>query len=633
MFACNVVYGKDFTNSSTMPTPDIEANGLDNPVTIPSSETLSLSISLDPGKIADQKADWWIASYNQSGWKSFVINPDSYGWEDGIKRCIELPLVSLDSVQIPPPPLSKGKNTIIFAVDDNVDGKPDATWWDFVEVKILDKCGVLKDDETWSGEIYVSCTVEVPEGVTLNIEPGTIVKFKYSRNYKTFDRAGLRANGGTIIAEGTSDNQIWFTSAVEDPINGDWQGISLYNTYDSSFDYVIVEFGEMGIEQFDSSVPVKNSIIRWNNAEGLYAERSQPYYEHNLLYNNGYHEIALEQYNTNVQIKNSIFHNEGVGGWAIHHEKTESNIEGNYFYNYRMTPITAGMESNIRLVGNRFRCNTANPPWDFYGDTSSVVQFNDLGDNSVPVPELNFEDIKNNELDYVPGDLDDRYPYIYAEEDSTRRILKKTGKDLGFGWALEYVDDYLYKFTLGEVEFVKIDPFSGNFELLGNDGIMNPRGLTYDGEYFYVNDFSLLKIFKFSIINNRLKVLDSFDIPDKHLGGVNGLASDGDNLYLRSRDNQKVYKLTKTGELVDEINMPGGSLVWTGEYFWVLHGCEKGLCKYTKDGELLGEIYHVAKDPWAIAWDGDYLWTIQRTCENWNDPKIYQIEILDDSLI
>jgi hypothetical protein len=95
-----------------------------------------ITISLDPGSKKDQNADWWIASYNVSGWKSFVIHPESYGWEDGIKRCIEMPIVSLESVQIPSPPLSKGDNTIIFAVDDNADNKPDATWWDSVEVEV-----------------------------------------------------------------------------------------------------------------------------------------------------------------------------------------------------------------------------------------------------------------------------------------------------------------------------------------------------------------------------------------------------------------------------------------------------------------------------------------------------------------
>jgi len=46
---------------------------------------------------------------------------------------------------------------------------------------------------------------------------------------------------------------------------------------------------------------------------------------------------------------------------------------------------------------------------------------------------------------------------------------------------------------------------------------------------------------------------------------------------------------------------------------------------------LAGSIYPAAKDTWALAWDGQYLWTIQRTCEMWNDPKIFKIKILDDS--
>ncbi|MCK5645100.1 MAG: hypothetical protein KAJ19_30145, partial [Gammaproteobacteria bacterium] len=96
------------------------------------------------------------------------------------------------------------------------------------------------------------------------------------------------------------------------------------------------------------------------------------------------------------------------------------------------------------------------------------------------------------------------------------------------------------------------------------------------------------------------------------------------------------YKLDKSGNLVDEIYFEsggiGGAIVWTGDYFWTGSGCGKGICKFTEEGKLVGEIYPAAKDTWAVAWDGNYLWTIQRTCEMWDDPKIYQIEILDDSL-
>ena len=507
--------------------------------------------------------------------------------------------------------------------------------FDFLKDYNLEKnkeCGTIGKDTTWSGEVHITCNAFVEPGVTLTIEPGTIVKFKHDRSYKTFYRAGLSTNGGTIIAKGTPDEQIWFTSDAEKPINGDWNGIALENTNDSIFDYAIVEYGEMGIEQFDSKALITNSIIRWSNAEGLYAERSEPYFAYNTFYGNGYHDIALEQYNTNVQILNNYFHD---SNFAIHHEETVSRIEGNYFKNYmnKEHVITAGMESQVTLVGNKFENFSTEMPIMVDGEESGAtyeMEGNDFGDGSVQPPVFDYQDIKKTELGYIPGDPEDKFLYIYATEDETRRTVQTLGEGQSFGWSLEYANGYVWRF---DGNFLRIDPVTGEAEHFINDQgeIMNPRGLTWDGEYFWVNDFSLLKISKFTIEDNKVKILEQFDIPDKKIGGSNGLASDGEYLYYRSRTGQ-VVQLDKQGNEIKRIKMGGGSLVWTGEYFWTTGGCRKGLCKYTKDGNLVGEIYYSAKDPWAIAWDGEHIWTVQRTCEMWDDNKIYQIEIKDDTV-
>ena len=110
-----------------------------------------------------------------------------------------------------------------------------------------EKCGDLTRDETWKEEIQVTCSVNVLEGNTLTILPGTVIKFKHDRNYKTFARAGLTVYG-TIKAVGTPEKQIWFTSDAPDPINGDWMGITILNSNKSVFDYVIVEFAEIAIK-------------------------------------------------------------------------------------------------------------------------------------------------------------------------------------------------------------------------------------------------------------------------------------------------------------------------------------------------------------------------------------------------
>ncbi len=512
--------------------------------------------------------------------------------------------------------------------------------------------GTIGADEIWSGEILVTGSVTVPEGVTLTIEPGTVVRFGHYRGYREpWRKTGLSVEGGTLKAVGNPGEQIWFTSDAPDPANGDWLGISLAGTNDSEFSYVIVEFGEMGIEQFDSSVPVSDSIVRWSNAEGLYAERSSPVFINNTLYENGYHEVALEQYNKNVRIKGNVFRNGDGLHWAIHHEKTSSVIEGNLFSGYSEMVITAGMDSEIVVKNNKFVNLTGRAeeePVFFYDGSTAEIENNDFENDSVTieVPEFGYRDIRNHELGYVPGDEGDRYSYIYPDDD-TRRTVKRMGEGLGFGWALVYADGYLWRFSIGSgmvgkgQDFMRIDPETEEVVRFGTEEIMNPRGLAYDGEFFYVNDFSLLKIFKFGLEENAsggdfIEVADVFDIPEKELGGTMALDSDGNYLYLKNRDGSKLYRMDKEGNVISEIFFENPTamqcLTFTGEYFWTCGGCEKGLCKFTADGRLAGEIYPPAKDTWALAFDGKYLWSIQRTSETWDDPKIYQIEILDDSV-
>ena len=169
------------------------------------------------------------------------------------------------------------------------------------------KGGTITQDETWSGDIFVNASILVPTGVTLTLDPGTRLMFAPNQDYRNQTTLGFAVAGGTVIAVGTAERQIWFTSDADTPINGDWSGIELYNTNTSVFKYVIVEFSGLGISQFDSKVNISHSIVRWVNAEGIYMERSSPVIEYNLLYQNGYHEIALEQYNYDVKIRNNIF--------------------------------------------------------------------------------------------------------------------------------------------------------------------------------------------------------------------------------------------------------------------------------------------------------------------------------------
>ncbi|UCD04175.1 MAG: right-handed parallel beta-helix repeat-containing protein [Candidatus Woesearchaeota archaeon] len=509
----------------------------------------------------------------------------------------------------------------------------DCGWTCPNECEFTEKCGKLKKSETWSGNILVTCSVEVPNKVTLTIKEGTVVKFKSDKDYKTNDKGKLYVNGGTIKALGTYKKRIWFTSNASEPMNGDWRYIEIKDSNDSEFDYVIVEFGEMGIAQFDSRANVSHSIIRWSNNDGLYAERSSPTFEYNLLYGNGYHEIALEQY-SNVKILNNILRD---GRVAIHHENSGSYIEGNYFTNYDNAPITAAMESSLTVISNKFENIGVEIPIATSSGATVKDKNNDYGDGTLSIPDLGFRDEKMSEINYIPGDPRDNYKYVYNSVDETRRVIEKIGGGLSSEGALEYNNGYLYMFSQNPLArgqlsgFIKINPNTSSYSVYNNNLIANPRGLTWDGEHFYVNDFSLMRIYKFSVVGGFVKIQESFDIPDKEDGGTSGLTSDDEYLYLISRDRAHIYKLEKDGDLSKTIDLKtktdiGSGITWTGEHFWTVGGCEKGICKWDENWTFVNGIYPVAEGTLDLAWDGEYLWTIQSTCKSRDDAKIFKIE-------
>ncbi|MFH1148757.1 MAG: right-handed parallel beta-helix repeat-containing protein [Pseudomonadota bacterium] len=124
--------------------------------------------------------------------------------------------------------------------------------------------GSLTQTEIWSGEVTVTADVTVPAHVALKINPGTIIRFN--------DGAGLTLDG-KLIAAGTSDNPITFTSSFSTPTAGIWDGIT-FNS--SSIDASIiqnanVEYAVNGIYCSVSSPTLANLSVKNNNTGVLLA--------------------------------------------------------------------------------------------------------------------------------------------------------------------------------------------------------------------------------------------------------------------------------------------------------------------------------------------------------------------------
>ncbi|MDK2981529.1 MAG: hypothetical protein PWQ55_1876 [Chloroflexota bacterium] len=499
--------------------------------------------------------------------------------------------------------------------------------------------GRIAKDTRWSGDILITGDVYVPEGVTLTIDPGTVVRFKHYRGYKEPEkRLGITVDG-TIIAEGSPDQPIYFTSGADDPQNGDWRMIRVSNSDESIFSYVVVEFGQQGLNFWSGKPKVQNSVVRWNNWEGIYFESyAQGEVSNTHVYQNGYNGIAAEQYNdlvidhclieesgtsgihldaTNAVITSSIFLNNGAGGVSV--DNGASVILKGVLSSQNGEGVATGEGNNIIQVGNVQI--TGNRNCQICGDSEEI-------EDDTPIPEeitFDFSPDMSYALGYTPGDKGlDKYAYVYDAEDETRAVVKKVGENLGLTWAVAWDGEALWTASLW-AEYYRIDPNSGEILTHFQGPGSQIWGLTFDGKHLWALDFAERMIYEIDPANGQ--TLSSFPSPDPD-NGCKGLTWDGEYLYVAGWASNFVYVMDRSGDLVGTIernDWGNGGLAWDGEYFWSPGG--PGIVKTTKDGRNVGWIYAASEGTWDMAWGDGLLWASQRTNENWSDAKIYAIEI------
>ncbi|UCE73019.1 MAG: hypothetical protein JSV56_08240 [Methanomassiliicoccales archaeon] len=118
------------------PVPDIKANGSDGPITITSSDTLSITVELYSGINAGIEADWWLVANTPLGWYYY---DKSAGWLPGREVTLQIPLRDLPSREVlNMTGLPAGLYTFYFGVDLVKNGKINLgqAYYDTVEVTI-----------------------------------------------------------------------------------------------------------------------------------------------------------------------------------------------------------------------------------------------------------------------------------------------------------------------------------------------------------------------------------------------------------------------------------------------------------------------------------------------------------------
>ncbi|HLO26246.1 MAG TPA: NosD domain-containing protein [Geobacteraceae bacterium] len=128
----------------------------------------------------------------------------------------------------------------------------------------------LAKDASWDGEVLVTGDVHVPEGVTLTIAPGTTVRFRKigaesNRNMFGIDspyypQAEIIVTG-RLIARGTAEKPILFTSAETKPQPADWAALNFLGSHGNVVENCRLEYAYNGVHAHGAQVLIKDDTF------------------------------------------------------------------------------------------------------------------------------------------------------------------------------------------------------------------------------------------------------------------------------------------------------------------------------------------------------------------------------------
>jgi len=128
---------------------------------------------------------------------------------------------------------------------------------------------VLERDTTWEGTINITGVILVGRRATLTIRPGTTVRFtRTDRNRDGIGDGELRVLG-RLLAQGTAEQPITFTSAQAHPAAMDWSYVLIYTSGKKNvIDHCRFSYAFSGLQVHFSTARVTNSLFA-HNREGM----------------------------------------------------------------------------------------------------------------------------------------------------------------------------------------------------------------------------------------------------------------------------------------------------------------------------------------------------------------------------
>jgi len=353
---------------------------------------------------------------------------------------------------------------------------------------------LITRDETWAHDTTIAGPHYVLPGVTLTVKEGVTVKFKYHNNNSddvgtiitmpgTYDNFsdGFRPSG-RLVAKGSANSPVIFTSAKANPEVGDWGGIILagnavnnwpggqgeieglskgvqYGMDTSKHDFINDD--DSGTLSYVQINYTGYSIADGSELQALtpYALGSKTQLDHISIFKSL--DDGIEPFGGTVNIKYLVVVGaqddafDGDAGWRGY---------GQFYLAVETTPANRDFENDGCAAGSYDATCQDVGPSQMHIYNATVWSVSQQGNGEIPMSGMMLrEGLSGHYGNVILANLDKELTTapIYLEDDQTRNFLQSG--DLSFGGNIAYRDgDYSAAFdTLGytanDLDLMKVD--------------------------------------------------------------------------------------------------------------------------------------------------------------------------------
>ncbi|MEW6088829.1 MAG: right-handed parallel beta-helix repeat-containing protein [bacterium] len=206
----------------------------------------------------------------------------------------------------------------------------------------------ISQDIVWEGNINIAGVVTVKRRAVLTILPGTKILFK-KVNLDNDEIGDSELNiEGKIIAEGTREAPIVFTSFEKDKKPADWKFVYLSFNDKSRLSYCKFEYAFTGLQVHYSEAYIDHCFFE-NNVEGMRYSTVKLLLKNNMFRNNIY-GLRYEERRSEAEISHNDFSQNDFGVFCVMRSDNNTRFYNNNICNNKKYNFIMGQEQEKSIT-------------------------------------------------------------------------------------------------------------------------------------------------------------------------------------------------------------------------------------------------------------------------------------------